>query len=227
MGPKVVGKSEGKRKKEMLTIEIKKEMIEKYEQGARVSELARQYGRNMSTISTVIKQAEAIKKVNASKGTTILSKRRGVILEEMERLLLIWIKDKEIAGDSVTEAIICQKACAVYNDLKTAPEGNAEVESHLATEEEFKASHGWFEKFKKRTGIHSVVRHGEAASCDAETAKEFVQHFENIVEEGGYVELSRPPPFAMHPKLRTWLAASSLGSPYSLLLQHPLSRSPL
>jgi len=30
--------------------------------------------------------------------------------------------------------------------------------------EEFKASKGWFDNFKKRTEIHSVVRHGEATS---------------------------------------------------------------
>lgn len=38
---------------------------------------------------------------------------------------------------------------------------------------EFKASRGWFEKFKRRTGILSVVRHGEAQSSDAKAAEEF------------------------------------------------------
>lgn len=31
-------------------------------------------------------------------------------------------------------------------------------------ENAFKASRGWFEKFKKGTGIHSVVRHGNSAA---------------------------------------------------------------
>lgn len=29
---------------------------------------------------------------------------------------------------------------------------------------EFKASRGWFDKFKSQTGINSMVRYGEAAS---------------------------------------------------------------
>ena len=32
----------------------------------------------------------------------------------------------------------------------------------------FRASQGWFDKFKKRTGIHSVVKHGEVNDCDVE-----------------------------------------------------------
>jgi len=46
-------------KKVMLSLEIKQEIVEKHERGVRVSELAKQYDRNMSTISTILKQKEA------------------------------------------------------------------------------------------------------------------------------------------------------------------------
>ncbi|CAM1306297.1 Uncharacterised protein r2_g1601 [Pycnogonum litorale] len=121
MGPKKAsasGSSGEKRKKVTLSLELKQEIIEKHERGVRVSDLAKQYGRNMSTISTIIKQKEAIKSVKPSKGITIISKRRSPTLEEMERLLLVWIKDKEIAGDTITKTIICEKASAIYCDLK-------------------------------------------------------------------------------------------------------------
>ena len=192
MGPKkasVSGGSGEKRKKVSLALEIKQEIIAKHERGVRVSDLAKQYGRNMSTISTILKQKDAIKAVKPSKGITIISKRRSPTLEEMERLLLIWIKDKEMAGDTITEVIICEKACAIYADLKAAEDngGDAGESSTDPTFEEFKASRGWFEKFKKRTGIHSVVRHGEASSSDTKAAEEFVKLFEKIVIEEGYV----------------------------------------
>ena len=190
MGPKKASASAGgvKRKKESLTLELKKEIIAKHERGVRVSEIAKQYGRSMSTISTVLKQKDAIKAVKSSKGTTILSKRRSPTIEEMERLLLIWIKDKEIAGDTITEVVICEKACAIYADLKATDNGDDAGESSTdPTIQEFKASHGWFEKFKKRTGIHSVVRHGEAASSDTKAAEEFVKSFKTILHQEGYV----------------------------------------
>lgn len=190
MGPKKASASAGgeKRKKEPLSLEIKKEIIAKYERGVRVSDIAKQYGRSMSTISTVMKQKEAIKAVQASKGTTIISKRRSPTIEEMERLLLIWIKDKEIAGDTITEVVICEKACAIYADLKAADNGGDAGESSAdPTLEEFKGSHGWFEKFKKRTGIHSVVRHGEGASSDTKAAEDFIKSFKTLIHREGYV----------------------------------------
>ncbi|KAM9323640.1 tigger transposable element-derived protein 1-like isoform 1-T3 [Pholidichthys leucotaenia] len=151
----------------------------------RLVDLAKEYGRNTSTISTVLKQKEALKAVTPSKGLSVISKRRSAVNDEMERLLLVWIKEKEIAGDTVTEAIICEKATAIFNDLvkEDAGEGTSAQEIH----QEFKASRGWFEKFKKRSGIHSVVRHGEACSADRKAADEFVQKFQQLVSDEGYV----------------------------------------
>ncbi|XP_068208499.1 tigger transposable element-derived protein 1-like [Palaemon carinicauda] len=151
----------------MLSLELKQEIIDKHKRGVSVSDLAKQYGRNMSIILTIIKQKAAIKTVKPSKGITIISKCSSPNLEEMECLLLIWIKDKEIVGDTITETIICEKASTIYCDLKAEGFGGDAGESSTApTMEEFKASRGWFQKLKRRTGIHSVVCHGEASSSD-------------------------------------------------------------
>ena len=48
--------------------------------------------------------------------------------------------------------------------------------------EMFKASHGWFDKFKKRTGIPSVVRHGQAVSANEEAVESYVTKFSEYVE---------------------------------------------
>ncbi|XP_066955685.1 tigger transposable element-derived protein 1-like [Macrobrachium rosenbergii] len=56
------------------------------------------------------------------------------------------------------------------------------------SEESFKATWGWFDNFKNSTGVHSVIRHGEAAaSSDVKAAEEFVKSFAELVEAGGYV----------------------------------------
>ena len=118
MAPKKVTEKSGEKKKRaLLSIETKQEIIEKYERGMRLSDLAKEYGRNPSTIGTILKQKEVLKATTPSKGLSVISKKRSAVNDEMERLLLIWIKEKEIAGDTVTETIICEKATAIFNDL--------------------------------------------------------------------------------------------------------------
>ena len=51
-------KGKDKRKTVRTAIELKKEIIAKYENGVRVSALARQYGMAKSTISTFLKNNE-------------------------------------------------------------------------------------------------------------------------------------------------------------------------
>ncbi|XP_068173267.1 tigger transposable element-derived protein 2-like [Antennarius striatus] len=175
MSPKKVTekrRKEKRKKRVVLSIETKQEIIEKHEKGMRLVDLAKEYGRNVSTISTFLKQKEAIKAVTPSKGLAIISKRRSAVNDEMERLLLEWIKERKMAGEKVNEAIICEKATVFFNDLVKEDSGEGKsAKEHR----EFKASHGWYEKFKRRTGIRSVGRHGEASCADHGAADEIVQ----------------------------------------------------
>ncbi|XP_064092987.1 tigger transposable element-derived protein 1-like isoform X3 [Macrobrachium nipponense] len=172
-------------KKRMLSMETKMEIIKKYEAGMRLSVIAKEYSRNPSTIGTILKQKEAIKAATPSKGVTIFSNKRSHVHDKMERLLLVWVEDKEIAGDTITEMAICQKASAIFGDLSAQAEDVAGEGKSKATPD-FKASHGWFEKFRKRTGIHSVVRHGEAASSDTKVVQAFVKTFNKMITKEGY-----------------------------------------
>lgn len=155
------GKVSSEKKKRMMSIEMKQEIIGKHERGLRVSDLAKLYDRSSSTICTILKQKDAIKAIKPTKGVTIISKLRTDTHDEMERLLLLWIRDKELVGDTVTESIISEKALSIYKNLQREA-ASTEGETSSGTRGiDFKASHGWFEKFKKRTGIHFLVRHGQ------------------------------------------------------------------
>jgi hypothetical protein len=76
--------------------------------------------------------------------------------------------------------MICKKAKLIHADLLINKAGMGQ-ESEV-----FKANHGWSDNFK-RTGIHSVVRHGERASSDTDAANDFVKEFGEFVETGGFV----------------------------------------
>ena len=54
---------EGGKKKEMITVEIRKEIIEKHERGMRVADIARFYNESTSTICTVLTLNSAWRKL--------------------------------------------------------------------------------------------------------------------------------------------------------------------
>uniref|UniRef100_A0A2D4Q5L4 HTH CENPB-type domain-containing protein n=2 Tax=Micrurus TaxID=8634 RepID=A0A2D4Q5L4_MICSU len=185
MGPKKArsgNADKGKRKAVRTTIELKKEIIAKYEQGTRVSDLSAEYGMPRSTISTFLKNKVVIKAANVAKGVTLLTKQRPQIMEEMEKLLLIFIKEKELAGDSINEVVICEKALQIFSDLNKETPGTSGEGAFT-----FKASRGWFENFRHRSGIHRITRHGEAASANQEAANKFIKEFSDYVKAEGFL----------------------------------------
>lgn len=164
------------------TIELKKEIIAKIEQGKRVTDVAKEYGMARTTVSSILKNKETIKAADVAKGvTSICRKQRPQILDEMEKLLLMWIEEKKMAGDSVSEAIICKKAKQIHSDLQRGMLVTS-IQS-----DDFKASRGWFENFKKRSGMHIVVRHEEADSSKKKIAEVFANEFEDLVNSEGYL----------------------------------------
>ena len=113
-----------------------------------------------SMISTILKNKEEIKSAQVAQRISRLSSSCCNIMEQMETLPLVWINEKQIAGDNVSEAIICEKAKQLFD------EPGAKVPStSTGPVKEFFGTKGWFTGFRKRTGLHSVVRHGEALDC--------------------------------------------------------------
>ncbi|KAF7245220.1 Tigger transposable element-derived protein 1, partial [Varanus komodoensis] len=134
-------------KKKMIAVEIKKEIIQKHERGMRAVDIAGPYVHDLHNIK------EERRGLNAAKGVTKVSKQRPCILEDVEKLLLIWINEKQLAGDTVSENITCEKAKDLHANLVSKLPGTS-----TENKEGSKASRGWFDNCK-RSGIHSVARH--------------------------------------------------------------------
>ncbi|XP_017778291.1 PREDICTED: uncharacterized protein LOC108563956 [Nicrophorus vespilloides] len=167
MEPKKDSVNKVKRKTVRTTIEVKKVIISEHERGVRVSDLALQFGMPKSTVCTILKNKVAIKEADVAKGVKVLTKQRPKMLEQVEKLLLIWINEKQLAGDRVSEGMICEKARQLSDDLlKKDPATSADTEV-------FKASKGWFQKFKRRSGISRET----AASANKEVAENYVEDF--------------------------------------------------
>ncbi|XP_042242197.1 tigger transposable element-derived protein 1-like [Homarus americanus] len=153
--------------RKLISIQVKQELIKKHEKGIRTNVLSKEYGMSASTVSTIIAQKEKFQEVKVRDKSTRVFKGRS-LSAETERSPIIWIKEKQMKGDSI------------YEHLKE------EQPSSETVFEEFGDSKGWFDEFKKRTGIYSVVRHGEAASVDKGPEK-FVVEFKKLVDEKGYL----------------------------------------
>nr|XP_053642646.1 tigger transposable element-derived protein 2-like [Cherax quadricarinatus] len=151
MAPKKAPSAKPVVKKVRNTIEFKKTIIEQYESGTSVAEVSRMYKKPYTTLCSIVAKKKEIKDAVVAKGVTMLTKMRSLVLEEVEKLLLVWINEKQLAGDTLMTSIICEKARQLHEDLvKKLPANSGDVG-------EFKASKGWFERFKNRTGIHSVI----------------------------------------------------------------------
>lgn len=61
-----------------------------------------------TTVSTIIKNKETIKRADVAKGVKAVTKQRFQTFK-VEKLLLIWVNEKPLAGDSVLEGMICEK----------------------------------------------------------------------------------------------------------------------
>ena len=77
MGPtKDNDSSKVKRKNTNIMIDAKKEIIAEHENGVRLSDLAAQFGMAKSTICTVLRNRERIKKADVARGVTVITKQR-------------------------------------------------------------------------------------------------------------------------------------------------------
>ena len=85
-------------KKTRNTIEFKKKLVAKYESGVRVADLSRMYGKYASTISSILAKKKEIKEADVAKRVNMLKKQRSQTIKDVEKLLLVWINEQELAG---------------------------------------------------------------------------------------------------------------------------------
>jgi Mor family transcriptional regulator len=65
---KVNKKSQATKKMVRSTMKVKKEIVEKYEGGMRIRDLAAAYRMPRTTVSTIVKNKDVIKSANVAKG---------------------------------------------------------------------------------------------------------------------------------------------------------------
>ncbi|KAF5380730.1 hypothetical protein D9757_007081 [Collybiopsis confluens] len=90
---------------------------------------------------------------------------------EVTEMLNLWVTKIMENGVSITGEVLRQK-WQHFANLVGVPE-----------DERLTLSEGWVEKYKKRNGLHSVKRHGEAASADSEAVANERARIQKLLKE--------------------------------------------
>ena len=133
----------GKRKRVVLTIKDKLDIIKKLEEGISFKKLSVVYGIGESTVRDIKKNKERIiNYANSSDPTSGVSKRKSMkssTYEELDRVMIEWFNQQKTDGIPVS-GTICAKQAKFFFDA-------------LGMEGDFNASSGWLTRFKQRHGI--------------------------------------------------------------------------
>ncbi|XP_028909541.1 tigger transposable element-derived protein 1-like isoform X1 [Ornithorhynchus anatinus] len=172
-----------KRAHKTVTFETKMEILRRLDGGERQGQVARSLGLPHSTVSTIVKNRARIVRYVQSAGSlqsVMVNPKRGVLLEEMERLLTMWLDHQAQKRVPVNQAVISAKAKSLYDDLKKRLGEGAKEEPP------FCASHGWFARFKRRAGRPHRRLTGRPAGPAADAASAYRAELAGLIAGGGY-----------------------------------------
>lgn len=159
------------RKRKPLTIEQKMDILKRLDAhvGTRVS-LANELGMPVSTINTIAKMRDSIEKVAQETGP--MAKKIMAIktspYEELENMVKEWFVNTRAANLPVDGKLLREKAL------------------HIATRlgiDNFTASNGWIDRFKKRHNIVYNTVCGESRSVDGATVEDWKNRLPSLVQE--------------------------------------------
>ena len=85
------------KKRQVITMETKVKIIEIVERGEKAVNVTHSYNMNHSTISTILKNKDKIMEYVKSAVpmmSMIIAKKRGKVMEEIEKLLSVWVQNQ-------------------------------------------------------------------------------------------------------------------------------------
>ncbi|XP_039702515.1 tigger transposable element-derived protein 1 [Pteropus medius] len=138
--------SSAKRERKAITLDIKLEVLRRFEVGEKLSQIAKALGLAVSTVATIRDNKEKIKassQIATPLRASRLTRHRSAVMETMERLLHVWLEDQSQRNMPLSVTIIQEKAKSLFDDLQRE-------QGESSQKEKFSASKGWFVRFKER-----------------------------------------------------------------------------
>ena len=163
-----------KRKRVVLTINQKVEVIKMIDRGCSAAVVAAKYGIAKNTVTDIKKNKQNLLAFHRESSEMGIGRKAKTMRlgedQKLDKAVYIWMKQKRMEGAPVTGPMLCEKAVQFSKRMH-------------GEEAEFKGSTGWQWRFCNRHGIRSLSLEGEKLSADKEAADTFVPRFRKMVEE--------------------------------------------
>ncbi|XP_064436879.1 tigger transposable element-derived protein 1-like [Mirounga angustirostris] len=168
-----------KRDRKSITLHVKLEVLRRFEEGEKLTQIARALGLATSTVASIRVNKDKIR-ANSQAATPVsatqLTRCRGVVMGHMERLLSLWIEEQKRQNLPISTLLIQEKARRLFVQLQHEQGNGTQAET-------FGASNGWFARFKAR---HNVLLTDEPSVADTQAAAHYPPVLRTILEEGCY-----------------------------------------
>lgn len=159
-----------KRKHKTLSLREKMDIIRRLEDGESMRKLATEYGVGRATVQDIKKKKSKIMG-HVMMMESGLGNRKTLKLgnyPEMEAALYSWYVQQPDEHKPITKDILKTKAVEFYKKI--------------TNKDDFCASDGWFERFKKRFGI-TISSDSSQQSTDSLTVQSYIQALQEKIEE--------------------------------------------
>ena len=146
-----------------MSLGEKYKAITELESGIKPSKVAEKYDVPKNTVSTWLKEKEEIK--NAFKSGEVSSKRKNMRIgqnDDLEKALFRWLKKMRANNLPVNGTVVKEKAIGYAKELQI---------------EGFKASNGWFERWKTRFNMSFKAITGEEKSVTPEMTSSWLETY--------------------------------------------------
>ena len=157
------------KKRKFLTFSQKKELCEKHrDQKLSGVQLAREYEISDSTVSDILKKSDHWLSIDTSSPNANNFREKSSYYPQIEEAMIIWV-DQQISRDLILSRPIIQekaKEFAVLFDI-----------------DNFSASGGWLNNFKRRNNLHSYKISGEAGSAPINEISQMRMELQEILQE--------------------------------------------
>ena len=159
------------RKHNTLSVYNKLEVLKRLDNGETAKMLAEEFKVGTSTISDWKKNRNKLEEFAKSSSEEAIKNRKTTKtskLDDLDKAVYIWFCQERLRGSPITGPMVQEKA--------------KEMNEKLNLDEEFSASQGWLDRWKKRHGVRQLSISGESASADTTEAENFVLSFPAILE---------------------------------------------
>ncbi|XP_037373978.1 tigger transposable element-derived protein 1 [Talpa occidentalis] len=167
-----------KRERKAITLDMKLEVLRRFEVGEKLSQIAKALGLAVSTVATIRDNKEKIKAsslIATPSRASRLTRRRSAAMETMERLLYVWLEDQSQRNVPLSVTAIQEKARSLFDDLQREHGESSQAEK-------FSASKGWFMRFKER----HCLPHFKMSSSAPGNKDTYPEVLRSIIREGEY-----------------------------------------